>query len=143
MTLENRGFVMPGLPEDTEADTPPLTGTLTIEGHYKQTDEGTLRTVMDIDGHSHLAVTGDALLDGVLEIETELTYAGLSYWQPLEILSASSVQGEFDRIQSDHDEVAFVASYGPQNVTLFPVLLGDMNLDGVVNTGDVAPFSWR
>ncbi len=132
----NRGLVAPELPGQF-----PDPGTLTLDADYQQDAAGRLRIRLVGAEHSRLAVTQNAALDGVLEIvATEAE--GVAYWEPVQIVSAGAVAGTFNEVSEPVVDAGtfFHLEYEEQAVVLMPGLLGDMNLDGVVDTGDVAPF---
>ncbi len=134
--LRSVGRVQPG---SFGADDPP--GTLSLAGHYQQQASGTLEIAITDDTHSQLAVDGEAVLAGTLEVawagEDEAELLG----QAVIVLTASAILGRFDDVRAaGRDDLYFDVAYASQAVTVTSGLIGDMNGDGVVDTGDVAPF---
>ena len=66
----------------------------------------------------------------------------IAYWQPREIVNANlGITGVFGDVQLiGLDEAVLLLDYQDVSVYLTAALRGDMNLDGVVDTADVAPF---
>ncbi len=128
--LANAGRVAPGTP----------TGTLDVQGNYSQSADGRLQLALTQDAHSRIAISGAAELDGTVEV-TPVDGEPLAYWQQHEILTAEQISGSFQAATLRGSAEAFVTlRHTPESVLLQLGLLGDMNLDGVVDTGDVAPF---
>ncbi|MEX0887174.1 MAG: hypothetical protein WD009_12130 [Phycisphaeraceae bacterium] len=140
--LENRGLIAPGRRGDASEGEAAATGTLHVDGTFEQKgDPGrTLRIALDGADHSALAVTGSATLAGLLELEL-LSNEPLDYWQPMGVLTASDITGAFEGFVAPNVQDAFfMLDHTDQAVTLTAGLTGDMNLDGVVDAVDVAPF---
>ncbi len=128
--LLNAGAVRPGAPA----------GGLHLVGDYLQHRDGTLQIALSEDGHGWLTVTGHASLAGTLALQ-RLPSAPVPFWQPLTILAANSLDATFDHfLKPDVDNAIFDLQYHPHAVELTIGLLGDMNLDGVVASDDIAPF---
>ncbi len=127
LQLINRGMIDP-------------VGTIDLEGSYTQHNSGSLAIAMGAMGHDRLVVTGAASLAGTLMLE-QMPGEAAPAWQEMEIISAASVSGEFDSVVAPGlNHIVFQLQYMPNRVLLTAGRLGDMNLDGVVDTGDVAPF---
>ena len=136
----NHGTIAPGQPE----------GILVIDGSYAQEDGGILEIELGGptlgDDFDHLALTGDASLNGVLEVSL------VNDFLPNEndlfnILSTSdgTITGTFSiHAAQPADRVFNVgAIYTPTSVTLEVVdlvLLADVNADGMINNLDILPF---
>ncbi len=121
-----------------------------IDGDYHQLSTGQMcMTIGNPDGkpgedYDRVNITGRANLDGDLNVEFEKGY------QPelgdlFEIVSANLVAGEFATVQiPDSPGIIWEVVYTTSSVFVVAfentVLLGDLNLDGVVNLLDVAPF---
>ena len=136
--MVNRGRVSPG-----DGQTGGDTGVLRLVGDYEQSADGTLAIWLDGAAPSHLAVTGDANVAGSISVHLVEDRAP-AYWVAVPVLiaeGAAGVAGVFDElVPPAAPGNAFRLSYEPDRVLLTAGLLGDMNLDGVVDTGDVAPF---
>ena len=125
----NDGTVAPGS----------ITRPLAIDGRYTQTGAGTLQVRLEGSAASRLAITGSATLDG--SVSVDLLDELPPFWEPAPILTARSIEGALDAPAWPGAEGGFfMLDHGPEHVTLMAGLLGDMNLDGVIDTADVAPF---
>ena len=112
---------------------------LNVEGNYTQSEAGRFDVILASDQVSRVAVTGKAHLAGLVNVE--LADAIPPFWQPMPILTASSIAGNFDMTLLPALPGGFLRlDYQPQQGLLQVGLLGDMNLDGAVDTADVAPF---
>ncbi len=137
-TFANAGAVTAGLARDEDAA--PAPGTLSLAGSYQQHAAGELNVAIDQQGHSLLDVTGSATLAGTLAVDIVGDPAGI-VGQSSQVLAASSVDGQFDGVLAiERDDLYVETLYTSQGVAVTPGLVGDMNRDGVVDTGDVAPF---
>ena len=145
VSVENHGRLEVGfLPTDVIIDfvTP---GQATIRGNFSQLPTGVHRTevagLSPGTGHDQLVVTGEARLGGTLEIAVIHGHEP-ALFDAHAILTAANVVDTFDHVdQSDVDPAhVFHVAYSPVDVRLLYLLLGDMNLDGSVDAGDVAAF---
>ncbi|MEX0885262.1 MAG: PEP-CTERM sorting domain-containing protein [Phycisphaeraceae bacterium] len=128
--VTSRGHVAPG----------DAIGTLTIDGSYDQLEDGLLSIAIDELGHGALDVKGDASLAGGLSVEL-LADASPTPGQTFEILTADAITGAFDEAGLSLPDTRWSVHYADSTVALtFGHLLGDMNLDGVVDAVDVTPF---
>ncbi|MEX0887161.1 MAG: hypothetical protein WD009_12060 [Phycisphaeraceae bacterium] len=136
----NAGLVAPGLPADPEAGSDAEIGTLTLDGDYQQMPDGTLRISLANHPHSQLIVTQNVALAGTLEVN-HVGDAGPALGEPRPILTAAHIDGTFDQlIAPDEHDTFYMLAYSQSVVTLTAGLIGDMNMDGVVDATDVAPF---
>ncbi len=126
--LINEGTISPGN----------STGTLNVSGAFSQSSSGQLEIGVGEDGHDVLAIAGHAALSGALSVEL-IDDATFEPGQTLDILTADSISGQFNTSSLPDD---WFVHYANDNAVrlVTGALLGDMNLDGVVDTGDVAPF---
>ena len=147
--VHNHGLISPGH----------SAGGMLIDADFSQHDPGTLLAEIGgtlIDEHDWLAITGHASLGGELHLELIDGFVP-ALQDTLTILAAGGgISGGFANVSSGQrlDTLdglgSFLVQYGPGSptnpdhvvLTTFEldVLLGDMNLDGTVDTGDVAPF---
>jgi len=109
--LENNGLVAPGLDECS-------TAVLSMRGNYTQASAGTLRIKLGgrepgID-HDALAVSGHAKLAGTLRVDAIRGFR-LFRGQDFEILTAGSIEGQFESIEGGGE---FEASYEEGRVVL-------------------------
>ena len=116
-------------------------GPLRLTGDYQQHDGGTLAVELGGGATGRLAVSGHASLAGTLE----LRFAGDAsdpLGQPTAVLTAETfIDGEFDQVSAEgRDDVLLFVDYAAQAVSITAAMIGDMNLDGQVNTADVAAF---
>ncbi|MEM7680802.1 MAG: sulfatase-like hydrolase/transferase [Planctomycetota bacterium] len=119
-------------------------GELRLEGDYLQFFDGALE--LDLGGIDvgvdldRLSIAGDAYLDGTLRLVTTGGYDPTPY-APHRIVSidaGSSVSGAFSQIEGvaiDPDH-GWAVTYDAQGVLATAALLGDFNLDGVVDLLD-------
>ena len=116
-------------------------GQLTVEGDYTQLPGGTLVIPVGDGSHSRLVVEGETSLTGHLLVEP-LPGQPIPFWQELEIISSGdAITGAFTSEQSASIDHAFVMlDYGSFSTRMMIGLVGDMNTDGGLDTGDVAPF---
>ncbi|MEX0886976.1 MAG: choice-of-anchor tandem repeat NxxGxxAF-containing protein [Phycisphaeraceae bacterium] len=127
--LVNHGTVQPGTPGDT----------LTLDGDFEQSAAGVLDIDLGETGHNALAITGSASLAGSLDVEL-IGNPAFTPGQAFEILTASAIVGMFDSLDASLPD-DWSVQYTPDSVLLRTGhLLGDMNLDGVIDAVDVAPF---
>ncbi len=117
-------------------------GTLALGGDYTQLSGATLRIALASVGHGQLFVEGQSELAGQLVLEA-VDGGALPFWQELEIISSGDgVSGVFEDERVTGVEGGFIidVDYRSFSVHVTAGLLGDMNLDGSLDTGDVAPF---
>lgn len=119
-------------------------GTLTIQGDYTQQASGNLH--IEISGlgpadHDVLAVAGDAMLNGTLNIALINGFAPQT-GQQFNILAANNISGSLNLVGPLASLFKVVQSNAVLTLqvvnTLFP---GDFNLDGTVDTADFV--AWR
>ncbi len=109
----------------------------TIAGQYTQQPDARL-LLPSFNAPKALHVTGQASLAGTLELSLA---SSPTLDQPLAILTAANLLGSFDHtILPELDDTYLALQYHDDRVDLVAGLLGDMNADGAVDTGDVAPF---
>lgn len=136
------------------------TGSTFINGNYTQQDNGILEIEIGgsavSTGYDFVNVTGTAFLDGTLQLDLINGFVPTP-GQAFTILNVSpgTLIGFFDnvgdnqRLDTVGGEGSFLVRYGvtspnPTQIILSdfqtPIVLGDVNGDGVVNLLDVAPF---
>ena len=138
---------------------------MTVDGNYTQGSNATLAIEVESGGHDQLNVTGDASLDGTLDILTESGFNPPVGGQPGEIgatyviLTASSRSGEFATVNGRHvgAGIFYDVGYNATNVSLgaFQAAVGDTDGDRDVDitdfntlsgnfdpNGDNAPHEW-
>ncbi|MEM7311653.1 MAG: sulfatase-like hydrolase/transferase [Planctomycetota bacterium] len=115
---------------------------LTIDGDYDQFSDGVL--AIDLIGEvgqagvdfDQLVVTHDARLDGVLELAVAMGITLVEY-SPMEIISAATVDGTFAMVDGAvQGSRGLAVTYEEDSVLVQLALLGDANLDGVVDISD-------
>ncbi len=112
---------------------------LTIDGDYEQGGDGSLRLEVDAGGAGRVEVGGVASLAGGLEVV--LDGARPESGSVLAVVLATGINGAFDAQAVSLPGEDWALHYGDEAVALsYQLLVGDMNRDGVVDTGDVAPF---
>lgn len=137
-TLINSAEVAPG---DPLADD---TSEIMIFGDYEQTSTGQLS--VDVDGISTgdfdtLDISGDATLDGTVEVMID-DPADAPVGSVIEVVSANSVTGTFDRvITTGVDDIFLAPIYGAGSVSLQSMNIGDMNLSGGYDEADAVAFA--
>ncbi|MEX0886746.1 MAG: PEP-CTERM sorting domain-containing protein [Phycisphaeraceae bacterium] len=90
--------------------------------------------------HDQLAVAGQITLAGTLDLSL-VDDPLLPHWQPIALITAGTILGSFDQILLPAPaERLLVIQQLDQQLNLLAGLRGDMNLDGVVDAVDVAPF---
>ncbi|MEM1444443.1 MAG: aspartyl protease family protein [Planctomycetota bacterium] len=111
----------------------PLQGdALKIIGTYQQEASGTFQY-----GDVALQVDGAAILDGTLELGIWGSAPDV-YGEPIVILQADSVAGEFSTIIDRVDDAfGWVVSYLADSVEVTVALIGDANLNQQVEQGDL------
>ena len=115
-------------------------GTLHVDGDYQQHDTGLLSVAIGEHDHSLLAITGSASLDGGLGVEL-LPGAAPIAGDVFKVLAADSITGAFDEEDVNLPDDDWRLHYIPGSVLVsYGLLPGDMNLDGAVDTADVAAF---
>ncbi len=132
----NRSLLEPGSPA----------GMLEITGSYEQLAAGIL--AIDMGGHAAgmefdtLHVTGPVQLDGRLKLARIDLGEGLfapNYGDQFDLLRASeTIEGQFSEVVgvSIDDDLGFAVTYGTNEVRAIVALLGDANLDSIVDTSD-------
>ncbi|MEX0885904.1 MAG: hypothetical protein WD009_05645 [Phycisphaeraceae bacterium] len=143
--VENLGRLEVGfVPSEVDVDfTTP--GQALIRGNFAQGPSGIHRVELagaaPGSGHDRLDITETARLGGRLEL------ALIDGFEPdlfdmFTILTAGQVINTFVHVDQSDVPAAnvFHVHYNPADVMLTYLLLGDMNLDGVVDAIDVAPF---
>jgi len=120
------------------------TGILELGGSYLQTNSATLK--IDLGGteageFDQLQIDGGALLSGTLDVSLIEGFEGAS-GQTFDIITANSVTGTFGNVIAPPGmNVQVNYSSSAVSVTLVDdVLLGDVNLDSVVNFSDIPAF---
>ncbi len=112
---------------------------LAVTGDVSLGDDHVLRlSLVGGEPVGPLDVTGQLSLAGTLEIEP----VGDAWHGTTELIAAGLIDGQFDDVMlADGVEgVGLALSYEEQRVLAHLALLGDMNHDGHMDTGDVAPF---
>ena len=130
-TFINEGIISPGL----------STGQLAFDSNLFLSPSGVFQITLDIEP-DHLAVDGDVQLGGVLEITFGEDFAP-DIGAVFDVITAQGdVSGAFDTVVVDHPHPVSAVVGVEGNVVQLHVagLLGDMNLDGVIGTADVAAF---
>ena len=146
------GRVRPGTASDI--------GTLTVQGDYRQTSDGTLSILLGRTGSSQLVVAGVADVDGTIElvpVESHQPPEIRGSEQQFTIIDSLESTGAFDAIQYNGQLLDLVAGAGPDSLIghvgngLFQILNyddqvtltsyfaipGDANGDQVVNAADL------
>ncbi len=116
------------------------TSSLNVAGLLALGDAHTLTLGVGRFDHGRVHVQGAATLAGTLEL---VLNGDLLPGEDYEILSADSVLGSFDRFLLGGDAPGgwtAVLHHEPDRVLVSLHVLGDMNPDGVLNTGDIAAF---
>ena len=126
--LINEGTISPGN----------STGSLNVDGAFTQASSGQLEIAVGDDGHDMLAIAGDATLAGALSVE-RIDDAAFDPGQSIDILTAEAIAGRFNTTSLPDDWFVHYADDAAVRLVTGPIV-GDMNLDGVVDTADVAPF---
>ncbi|MEX2546015.1 MAG: hypothetical protein WD316_12875 [Phycisphaeraceae bacterium] len=130
--VSNAGLLSPG-------NSP---GVLTINGGFTQAATGTLEILLAGSdpgtGHDQLAIEGATTLAGTLAASLDPDFTPTP-WQAFDILTADEpISGAFDTLELPD---SLTVHYSGGVVSLVAAgLVGDMNLDGVVDAVDVAPF---
>jgi len=135
--VTNNGLVAPGASP----------GALNIEGDYAQSAAGTLHIelagVVPGTQYDQLLITGDAMLDGTLEVSLLGGFVP-SPGQSYTLLTAADVDGTFsiEMLPSVPGRI-FDVIYNPQSVvlTVLPAFTADFDEDGDVDSPDFA--QWR
>ena len=156
-SLDNEdGILAPG---NVPLQSSPIGGT-TIDGNYTQQEDGAMQIqVQGVGagtGYDVVTITGDAFIDGILEVEMLDGFLPLAD-DTFEVvnLTTGSMFGFFNNIGDDErletidGTGSFLVRYGitspsPDKVILSDFepgfILGDVNGDGAVNLLDVQPF---
>jgi hypothetical protein len=120
-------------------------GLFEVDGDYVQTAQGVLQIeiggLRPVLGYDVLAVSGEALLNGVLRLECVEEFLPL-VGDRFEILEAASVTGSFSQVEASglQSGQRVEVSYGAQTVTVEVSPApgsGDLNGDGLVNHEDL------
>ncbi len=114
-------------------------GQLSIAGDLELEAGSTLSIGIHGAGHGWVEVDGLASLGGTLALAPA---PGAPVHDELTLLTAAGIDGQFTVVLDDAVVGRWHAlvRHEPDRVLATLYLLGDMNLDGVVDTGDVAPF---
>ena len=119
------------------------TGILQLGGNYTQLDFATLK--IDLGGTAagefdQLQVAGNVALNGTLDVSLLDGFTGEA-GQTFDIITANSISGTFDNVIAPEDmDVQVNYSNSVVSLEVGGVLLGDANLDGVVNFLDISSF---
>ena len=132
-TLGGIGTVAANVTNGGEVSPGASVGTLTVQGNYTQTADGVLVAEVTDAGSDLLGVTGQATLDGTLEIETASGFTPTE-GDTFEILTASAVADQFANVNGSlagpYDVV-----YNPTDVTLEVISPSELP---TVSVGDVS-----
>ena len=120
------------------------TGILELGGNYTQLEFATLE--IDLGGtqsgeFDQLLVDGNVSLSGTLDVSLIEAFEG-AVGQTFDIITSNSVTGTFDNVIAP-EGMNVQVNYSNSVVSLeltSEILLGDVNLDGVVNFLDISPF---
>lgn len=122
------------------------TGTLALGGDYTQLANATLK--IDLQGpgsgeFDQLQVAGDVSLNGTLDVSTIEDFTPIA-GQSFDIITADSVTGTFSNVVAPGGmDLDVIYSNATVSVQVSAGLIGDVNLDGVVNFLDINPFIER
>jgi hypothetical protein len=138
-TVVNAGRVAPGRPQQNPF------GKIQIDGDYFQAPAGVLvlEVASFVSGeYDELIIGGQASLGGTLIVDLAAADA-FPVGQPLALISAGSITGEFANVQfvnlSQPKCFAYTCVGSSFDITCVP--LGDMNLDGIVDADDSPLFA--
>lgn len=137
--VTNAGSVSPGQ----------SAGILNITGSYTQSAAGML--AIELGGttagaqHDRLAITGFAALGGSLQLSLINGFVP-AVGNTFTILTAASISGTFATVTFTNlpPSLSASVSYSSNSVVVSIIgdsIAGDLNCDGALNTGDVAPFA--
>ena len=124
-------------------DTTSSDSILSIDGDYRQTADGKLAIDILDSGDAagvdfdQLVATGTAVLDGTLTLSVEQDTSLVDY-QTLNIIDAAVVEGKFTSVEgvASSGNRGLAVSYESDGVVVQLALMGDANLDGVVDVSD-------
>ncbi len=138
-TLSGSGIVIGDVTNDGLLDIGSSVGEITIDGDF--VDTGMLRIEVDsLTSFDMLTVTGDAQLDGLVELAFNFTPSQIGIIQFLDAGSISSATADFT--VSGIDPSMIIPDFINGRFVLTPepgtLLLGDANCDGVVSADDYA-----
>ena len=104
------------------------TASLTIQGNYSQESDGTLLVdVDDPNSFDSLAIAGNATLDGMVELMLDDPNAFV-LGTPVEIISASTIDGEFDDVfVQGNDDLTIAQIYDSDSFSVLIAEEGDMD----------------
>ncbi|MGI9427826.1 MAG: DUF1559 domain-containing protein, partial [Bythopirellula sp.] len=121
-------------------------GTIEIEGDLDL--EADAETVIEISGnagnpHDMIIVSGDALLDGTLQIDAIDGYTPLAGDQFTVITSGDLDSTVFADVEAARiGDVILWPEYGLSTMTVIGALVGDMDLSGTVDEDDISQFAF-
>ncbi|MCC6682485.1 MAG: hypothetical protein IT445_16415 [Phycisphaeraceae bacterium] len=113
-------------------------GTLHINGAFAQFASGSMHIELAASAHDQLAVTGNILLGGTLELVLEPGF-NPNYGDSFDIITSAAIFNAFDVIEGVivDDNLALAVTYSATTVTVTAALPGDANLDGTINLSDL------
>ena len=119
------------------------TGILQLGGNYTQLDFATLKIDLGgtaADEFDQLQVAGNVALNGTLDVSLLNGFTGEA-GQTFDIITANSISGTFDNVIAPEDmDIQVNYSNSVVSLEVGGFLLGDVNLDGVVNFLDISSF---
>lgn len=121
-------------------------GTIEIEGDLDL--ESDAQTVIEISGmsgnpHDMIMVTGDALLDGVLQIDAIDGYVPSPGDEFTVLMSGDLDSTTFEDVEATRvGDIILWPTYELAAVIIGAELIGDMDLSGVVDEGDIDQFAF-
>lgn len=133
-TVNNAGLLAPGMSGDSDSST----GTLLVNGQYRQNPDSMLEIELSDGEHDVLQVTEDAMFDGTLHVVT------INSYQPnpgdvFTFLTAGSHSGRFANVVAEGPiGLSYEVDYDDATMIRMRVVAqpGDANLDGVVDSLD-------
>ncbi len=127
-TVINYGLVAPG-------QSP---GTLHIDGIFAQTPSSSMQIELAESAHDQLAVTGNILLGGTLDLALAVGFTP-DYGDSFDIITSAAIFEYFAAIAgvTVNGNLSLAVTYSATTVTVTAALAGDANLDGEINLADL------